>query len=199
MRLTIYNIQHSDFGIYKCVGRLGGQRRSTTMMMHGNFFNFWHHLIFMISWTAAKNPRGETESSIRLYCKYSFWWQSEFWWMARVYVKFMVTLWVVHAWPSPWHEFLKWQTFFIILSPPSPELNLEASQPPTTVTPPTTELVETTSSRKIVSFLPPVGQTTMYTFNMIDKGEGDMKRVEVLNFNQIHLSHPIRIEISTRK
>ncbi|KAG5682113.1 hypothetical protein PVAND_011492 [Polypedilum vanderplanki] len=34
MRLTIYNIQHSDFGIYKCV---------------------------------AKNPRGETESSIRLY------------------------------------------------------------------------------------------------------------------------------------
>lgn len=26
----------------------------------------------MISRTAAKNPRGETESSIRLYCKYFF-------------------------------------------------------------------------------------------------------------------------------
>ena len=36
MRLTVFNIQPSDYGIYKCV---------------------------------AKNPRGETEGTIRLYCK----------------------------------------------------------------------------------------------------------------------------------
>jgi hypothetical protein len=38
MRLTITNVQHSDFGIYKCV---------------------------------AKNPRGETDGTIRLYCEYN--------------------------------------------------------------------------------------------------------------------------------
>lgn len=38
MRLTIYNIQATDYGIYKCV---------------------------------AKNPRGETDGTIRLYSKYT--------------------------------------------------------------------------------------------------------------------------------
>lgn len=37
MRLHIGEVQHSDYGIYKCI---------------------------------AKNPRGETDGSIRLYCKY---------------------------------------------------------------------------------------------------------------------------------
>lgn len=37
MKLTINNIQHSDYGTYKCV---------------------------------AKNPRGETDGTIRLYSKY---------------------------------------------------------------------------------------------------------------------------------
>lgn len=37
MKLTIMNIQHSDYGTYKCV---------------------------------AKNPRGETDGTIRLYSKY---------------------------------------------------------------------------------------------------------------------------------
>lgn len=39
MRLTINNIQQSDYGVYKCV---------------------------------AKNPRGETDGTIRLYSKYYF-------------------------------------------------------------------------------------------------------------------------------
>lgn len=38
MRLTISNVLHHDYGMYKCV---------------------------------AKNPRGETDGTIRLYCKYS--------------------------------------------------------------------------------------------------------------------------------
>ncbi|CAG9803944.1 unnamed protein product [Chironomus riparius] len=81
MRLTIFNIQHSDFGIYKCI---------------------------------AKNPRGETESSIRLY----------------------------------------------------------SSQPPTTVPPSTTEavIIESTTTKKIVNYMPPVGQTTVFTVHMSDKG-----------------------------
>lgn len=39
MRLTIHNIQQSDYGVYKCV---------------------------------AKNPRGETDGTIRLYSKFGF-------------------------------------------------------------------------------------------------------------------------------
>lgn len=38
MRLTIYDVQRIDYGMYKCV---------------------------------AKNPRGETDGSIRLYCEYA--------------------------------------------------------------------------------------------------------------------------------
>jgi hypothetical protein len=48
-----------------------------------------------------------------------------------------------------------------------------ASQPPTTIPPPTTEAVETTTvAKKIVNFAPPISQTTMFTINAFDKGEG---------------------------
>lgn len=42
MRLTIYNIQHSDFGIYKCVGELSCDA--------WRFLKFWHFscLTFLI-------------------------------------------------------------------------------------------------------------------------------------------------------
>jgi hypothetical protein len=54
----------------------------------------------------------------------------------------------------------------------------KASQPPTTIPPPTTEVVETTSAKKVVNYLPPVGQTTtmLYSVHMIDKGAGKWKR-----------------------
>jgi hypothetical protein len=59
-----------------------------------------------------------------------------------------------------------------------------ASQPPTTIPPPTTEVVETTSAKKVVNYLPPVGQTTpLYTVHMIDKGEGKQKNEGKENFN----------------
>lgn len=67
----------------------------------------------------------------------------------------------------------KWQTFFI----PT------ASQPPTTIPPPTTEVVETTTQKKIVNYLPPVGQTTVYTVHMVDKGEQEISHSK---FNLIH-------------
>ena len=52
----------------------------------------------------------------------------------------------------------------------------EASQPPTTIPPPTTEIVETTTVKKVVNYLPPVGQTTSgYTVQMIDKGKERQK------------------------
>lgn len=82
MRLTIFNIQHSDFGIYKCVGRFrfrlfgeGSGAWRPTPFDAWQYFNFWHHLIFITFHifsfpTAAKNPRGDTESSIRLYCEF---------------------------------------------------------------------------------------------------------------------------------
>lgn len=61
----------------------------------------------------------------------------------------------------------------------------EASQPPTTIPPPTTELIETTTSvKKVVNYLPPVGQTTVITVLMIDKGEERLfAGCESLNFN----------------
>lgn len=64
MRLTIFNVQHSDFGIYKCVGK-------QKAMNARQLFGFWHHLILFYYFPlfSAKNPRGETESSIRLYCE----------------------------------------------------------------------------------------------------------------------------------
>lgn len=50
-------------------------------------------------------------------------------------------------------------------------INFSASQPPTTLPPPTTEAIETTTQRRVVNFIPPIGQTTMlYTVNMLDKG-----------------------------
>lgn len=50
MRLTIFNIQHSDFGIYKCVGRFfleGSQLAIRENFDAWQFFNFGHHLIFI--------------------------------------------------------------------------------------------------------------------------------------------------------
>lgn len=110
MRLTIYNVQHSDFGVYKCVGelclrlpfsRLESSCRCCICMaliqreeIHcsSTFFYHFHYIIlsngehggrifnrfkhnFPLSTLAAKNPRDETESSIRLYgkCVYVIW------------------------------------------------------------------------------------------------------------------------------
>lgn len=90
MRLTIYNVQHSDFGVYKCVGelclrlpfsRLGSPVICMALLktrVPSTFFitfiiyhlererwNFQPNIsLFMLT---AKNPRDETESSIRLY------------------------------------------------------------------------------------------------------------------------------------
>lgn len=53
-----------------------------------------------------------------------------------------------------------------------------ASQPPTTVPPSTTEavIIETTTPKKIVNYMPPVGQTTVFTVHMSDKGREEIKK-----------------------
>lgn len=56
MRLTIYNVQQSDYGTIKCVG----------MALELHLIKII--LIFETTFT-AKNPRGETDGSIRLYRK----------------------------------------------------------------------------------------------------------------------------------
>lgn len=61
MRLTIYNVQHSDYGTVKCVG-----------MFFPNFawiIKAFPYAFLLQSTLAAKNPRGETDGTIRLYSK----------------------------------------------------------------------------------------------------------------------------------
>lgn len=195
MRLTIYNIQHSDFGIYKCVGRFEAfppffrfrNCRADPRRDAWQIFNFWHHLIF-ITFNIFLVDRSEKSAR-------------------RNRVLDTALLWVLFddeaafscdGWPefrALWGDLLsllaghpaikklccpfpakKWQTFFTFFS-----LWLEASQPPTTIPPPTTEAVETTSVKKVVNYLPPVGQTTMYTVHMIDKGRKSARKREEIS------------------
>ena len=61
MRLTIYNVQHSDYGTVKCVGMILFPQIIKVLKV------FTKYKFFLIS--IAKNPRGETDGTIRLYRK----------------------------------------------------------------------------------------------------------------------------------